>query len=324
MRILLLGGSGQVGSQLRATLAPLGEVIAPARASGWDLSDPVELAARVEQLAPEVIVNAAAYTAVDRAEAEPALAHRVNAEAPAALAAAARSLDAWLIHYSTDYVFDGRGSRPWCEDDPTGPLGVYGQSKLAGERAIAARHARHLIFRTSWVHGPHGANFIRTMLRLAGERDSLAVVNDQIGAPTGAPLIAHVTAQAIARVTAPTNSRTSALASALGSARVQQAPDLAGTYHLAAGGETSWWDVACLALSEARQQGAALRCGPEQVAPIPTTQYPTPAQRPLNSRLNTRKLREAFGLALPAWQDGVRQTVQSLLASGTPLSSAQG
>ncbi len=319
MRILLLGGSGQVGSQLRVTLAPLGEVIAPSRASGWDLSDPADLAARVEQLAPQVIVNAAAYTAVDRAESEPALAHRVNAEAPAALAAAARSLDAWLIHYSTDYVFDGLGSRPWCEDDPTGPLGVYGQSKLAGERAIAARHARHLIFRTSWVHGPQGANFIRTMLGLAGERESLSVVDDQIGAPTGAPMIAQVTAQAIARVTEPANS----LPSALTSARVQQAPDLAGTYHLTAAGETSWWEVACLALSEAREQGVALRCGPEQVARVPTTQYPTPAQRPLNSRLNTRKLREAFGLELPAWQEGVRQTVQALLASGNPLSSSQ-
>lgn len=324
MRILLLGGSGQVGSQLRVTLAPLGEVIAPVRASGWDLSDPADLAARVEQLAPEVIVNAAAYTAVDRAEGEPALAHRVNAEAPAALAAAARSLDAWLIHYSTDYVFDGRGSRPWCEDDPTGPLGVYGQSKLGGERAIQARHARHLIFRTSWVHGPHGANFIRAMLRLAGERDSLAVVNDQIGAPTSALLIAEVTAQAIARLTVPANSLKPPLGSALVSARLQPASELAGVYHLAAAGETSWWELACLALTEAKEQGAALRCGPEQVAPIPTTQYPTPAQRPLNSRLNTRKLREAFGLALPSWQDGVRQTVQSLLSSGNRLSSAQG
>ena len=307
MKILLLGGSGQVGSQLLASLAPLGEVIAPTRASGWDLSDPGDLALRVEQLAPEVIVNAAAYTAVDRAEAEPALAHRVNAEAPAALATAARSLDAWLVHFSTDYVFDGRGSRPWCENDPTGPLCVYGQSKLAGERTIQARHARHLIFRTSWVHGPQGGNFIRTMLRLAGERVSLAVVDDQVGAPTGAPLIAEVTARAIARV--------------------RQAPHLstklAGLYHLTASGEASWRDVACEALGHAKAQGAALRCGPEQVQAIPTTQYPTPAQRPLNSRLNTRKLRESFGLALPAWQDGVHQTVQALLAATTPTSSSQ-
>ncbi len=315
MRILLLGGSGQVGSQLLLTLAPLGEVIAPSRADGWDLSDPSDLAFRVEQLAPEVIVNAAAYTAVDKAEAEPALAHRVNAEAPAALATAARSLDAWLIHFSTDYVFDGRGSRPWCEDDPTGPLGVYGQSKLAGERAIEARHARHLMFRTSWVHGPRGGNFIRTMLRLAGERESLSVVDDQVGAPTGAPLIAEVTARAIARVTARETTRKTA--------PVQKALDLAGTYHLAAAGEASWRDVACEALEHAKARGAALRCGPEQVQAIPTTQYPTPAQRPLNSRLNTRKLREAFGLALPAWQDGVHQTVQALLAANPPTSSSQ-
>jgi dTDP-4-dehydrorhamnose reductase len=194
-------------------------------------------------------------------------------------------------------------------------LGVYGQSKLAGERAIQARHARHLMFRTSWVHGPRGGNFIRTMLRLAGERESLSVVDDQIGAPTGAPLIAEVTARAIARVTA--RDATTA------TARVQQALDLAGTYHLAAAGEASWWDVACQALSEASARGAALRCSPEQVTPIPSTQYPTPAQRPLNSRLNTRKLREAFGLALPAWQDGVRQTVQALLASDIQDSSSQ-
>lgn len=303
MKVLLLGGSGQVGGQLRAALARLGEVVVPDRSAGWDLADPTDLAARVEQLAPEVIVNAAAYTAVDRAEAEPALAHRINAEAPAALAAAARSLGAWLVHYSTDYVFDGRGSRPWREDDPTGPLGVYGQSKLAGERAIQARHARHLILRTSWVHGPQGGNFIRTLLRLAGERTTLSVVDDQVGAPTAAPLIAEVTAQAIERL--------------------HTAPDLAGIYHLAAAGEASWWDVARLALAEARAHGAALRSSPQDVRPISTEQYPTPARRPLNSRLDTRKIREAFGLTLPPWQDGVQQTVRSLLASDILLPSSQ-
>ncbi len=292
VKILLLGSTGQVGSQLRTALAPLGEVVAADRASGWDLSDPAALAARVEALAPEVIVNAAAYTAVDRAESEPALAHRVNAEAPAALATAARVLGAWLVHYSTDYVFDGSGSRPWREDDPTGPLSVYGQSKLAGEKAIQSRHPRHLILRTSWVHGPQGGNFIRTMLRLAGERDSLSVVDDQVGAPTSAPLIADVTAQALARL--------------------REAPELAGVYHLAAAGETSWCGLARHALALACERGVALRCGPEAVRGIPTTDYPTPARRPLNSRLDTHKLREAFGIDLPSWQDGVRETVEAI------------
>ncbi len=292
MKILLLGSAGQVGSQLRTALAPLGEVVGADRASGWDLSDPATLAVRVEALAPAVIVNAAAYTAVDRAESEPALAHRVNAEAPAALATAAGRLGAWLVHYSTDYVFDGSGNRPWREDDPTGPLSVYGQSKLAGEQAIQSRHPRHLILRTSWVHGPQGGNFIRTMLRLAGERDSLSVVDDQVGAPTSAPLIAEVTAQALVRL--------------------QQTPELAGLYHLAAAGETSWCGLARHALAVARGRGASLRCGPEGVRAIPTTDYPTPARRPLNSRLDTHKLREAFGIHLPPWQDGVRETVEAI------------
>lgn len=292
MKILLLGPSGQVGSQLLRTLTPLGEVVAADRSAGWDLADPVALAARVEALAPDVIVNAAAYTAVDRAESEPALAHRVNAEAPAALATAARVLGAWLVHYSTDYVFDGSGSRPWREDDPTGPLSVYGQSKLAGERAIQSRHPRHLILRTSWVHGPQGGNFIRTMLRLASEREALSVVDDQVGAPTSAPLIAQVTAHAIGRL--------------------QQAPALAGVYHLAAAGETSWCGLARQALALAAERRLPLRCGPEGVRAIPSTDYPTPARRPLNSRLDTHKLREAFGVALPTWQEGVRETVQAL------------
>lgn len=295
MKILLLGPHGQVGSQLLGALAPLGEVVAADRAAGWDLSDPPALAARVEALAPALIVNAAAYTAVDRAEAEPALAHRVNAEAPAALATAARSLGAWLVHYSTDYVFDGSGDRPWREDDPTGPLSVYGQSKLAGERAIQSRHPRHLILRTSWVHGPQGGNFIRTMLRLAGERDTLSVVDDQVGAPTAAPWIAQATAQAIGRL--------------------QQAPELAGVYHLAAAGETSWCGLARHAIAQAQARGATLRCGPDAVRAIPSAGYPTPARRPLNSRLDTQRLRQAFDIEPPSWQAGADDTVAAVLAA---------
>ena len=293
MRILLLGATGQVGQALGPALRALGPVIAPARSeTGGDLADPEALGARVDAERPDLIVNAAAYTAVDRAEAEPALAQTVNALAPQALARAAARCGAWLVHYSTDYVFDGSGQRPWRESDMPSPLSVYGRTKWAGEQAVAAEHDRCLVFRTSWVHGPHGGNFIRTLLRLAAERDRLEVVADQVGAPTSARLIAQVTLEAVQRV--------------------RQAPHLAGLYHLAAAGETSWHGYAREVLSLAQALGLPLRAGPDAVHPLSTTGYPTAARRPLTSRLDTRRLQQAFGLHLRPWQEGVRDTVEAL------------
>ncbi|AJE22094.1 dTDP-4-dehydrorhamnose reductase [Azotobacter chroococcum] len=292
MRILLLGKNGQVGWELQRALAPLGELVAldrhGERGLCGDLADLDALAATVREIAPDAIVNAAAYTAVDKAESEPELALRINGEAPGVLAREAARLGAWLVHYSTDYVFDGSGESPWREDAPTGPLSVYGRSKLAGELAIAASGARALVFRTSWVYAARGGNFAKTMLRLARERDQLRVIADQIGAPTGAELIADVTAHALRQ--------------AMGSA---DASPLGGVYHLAAAGETSWFDYARFVLLQAEQAGEVLKVGHGQIEAIPTSAYPTPAQRPLNSRLDTTKLQETFGLHLPNWQDGV-------------------
>jgi len=292
MRILLLGKNGQVGWELQRALAPLGEVIALDRHGGQglcgDLADLEGLVATLRMLNPEVIVNAAAYTAVDKAESEPELALRINGEAPGLLAREAARMGAWLVHYSTDYVFDGSGEQPWREEAPTGPLSTYGRSKLAGEAAIAAHGAKALVFRTSWVYAARGGNFAKTMLRLARERDQLRVIADQIGAPTGAELIADVTAHALRQALGSTNGAS-----------------LGGVYHLAAAGETSWFDYARFVLQQAEQAGEALKVGAEQVEAIPTSAYPTPAQRPLNSRLDTTKLRETFGLHLPNWQDGV-------------------
>ncbi|SFA85406.1 dTDP-4-dehydrorhamnose reductase [Azotobacter beijerinckii] len=292
MRILLLGKSGQVGWELQRALAPLGEVVALDRHGEQglcgDLANLDGLTATLRALDPDVIVNAAAYTAVDKAESEPELALRINGEAPGVLAREAARLGAWLVHYSTDYVFDGSGEQPWREDAPTGPLSVYGRSKLAGEAAIVASGARALVFRTSWVYAARGGNFAKTMLRLARERDQLRVIADQIGAPTGAELIADVTAHALRQV--------------MGSA---DASPLGGVYHLAAAGETSWFDYARFVLLQAEQAGEALKVGHGQIEAIPTSAYPTPAQRPLNSRLDTTKLQETFGLHLPNWQDGV-------------------
>lgn len=296
MKILLLGKDGQLGWELQRALAPLGELVALGRAGGeglcGDLSRPQALVESVRALAPDLIVNAAAHTAVDRAESEPALAHAINAEAVAGLAAEAAASDAWLVHYSTDYVFDGSGAHAWREDDPTGPLSVYGHSKLAGEEAIRASACRHLIFRTSWVYAARGGNFAKTMLRLAAERERLTVIADQVGAPTGAELIADVSAHAIRAALA--------------------APALAGTYHLAAGGETSWHGYASFVIEEARRLGLALKVA--EIAPIPTTEYPTPARRPLNSRLDTARLRAAFGLVLPDWRLGVARMLRETLA----------
>ena len=296
MKILLLGKNGQVGWELQRALAPLGAMVALDRAGAdglrGDLEDLDGLARTVRKLAPDVVVNAAAYTAVDKAETDVPRAQCINAEAPGVLAAAAAEVGALLVHYSTDYVFDGSGDNPWREDSPTGPLSVYGRTKLAGEDAIRASACRHLIFRTSWVHAARGGNFARTMLRLAAERERLTVIADQIGAPTGADLIADVSAHAIRASLA--------------------APALSGTYHLVADGETSWHGYARFVIETARELGVTLKV--EEIAPISTGDYPTAAARPLNSRLDTQRLRSAFGLHLPDWRDGVARMLREILS----------
>ncbi len=298
MKILLLGKNGQVGWELQRSLAPLGELIALDRHSTplcGDLSKPEALAQTVRAVRPDVIVNAAAHTAVDKAESEPELARTLNATAPAALAQAAADVGAWLVHYSTDYVFNGEGQTPWQEGDATGPLGVYGQTKLEGEQAIAASGCQHLIFRTSWVYAARGGNFARTMLRLAQERERLTVIDDQRGAPTGADLIADVSAHAIRQ--------------ALGT----QDAGHSGIYHLVAAGETSWHGYASHAIEQARQLKPDAAWKVTEIAPVPTSAFPTPARRPLNSRLDTRRLQQAFGLTLPTWQQGVDRLLAEML-----------
>jgi dTDP-4-dehydrorhamnose reductase len=299
MKMLLFGKGGQVGWELQRSLAPLGEVIA-LDADSQDLCGDFtcldDIAQTVRAIAPDVIVNAAAYTAVDKAESEPELVRTINALAPGLLAMESRKLGSWLIHYSTDYVFDGGGSKPWVETDPTGPLSVYGATKLEGEDAIRASGCRCLIFRTSWVYAARGGNFARTMLRLAQERDRLTVIDDQIGAPTGADLLADVTVHAIRRAL--------------------QQPELSGLYHLAAGGETSWHGYARFVLNVARQAGIELKVAAEHVIPVPTSAFPLPARRPLNSRLDTSKLQTAFDVHLPLWQTGVARMLAEILASG--------
>jgi dTDP-4-dehydrorhamnose reductase len=293
MKILLLGRGGQVGWELQRSLGVLGEVVAldfdanqnPQGLCG-DFRSIDGLERTVEAVQPDVIVNAAAHTAVDKAESESELARTINALAPAALARAAIKTGAWLVHYSTDYVFDGSGSAPWKETDATGPLSVYGQTKLEGEQAVATC-PKHLILRTSWVYATRGGNFAKTMLRLAGERDALTVINDQFGAPTSAELLADVTAHAIRSL--------------------QAKPELAGLYHCIAAGETTWHGYAQFVLKQAAALGLPLKATADKVAPTATSSYPTPAKRPLNSRLDTNKLQAAFGLKLPHWQDGVKR-----------------
>lgn len=291
MRILLLGGNGQVGWELRRSLAPLGELVVAGREQA-DFSRPQELERVVAGVAPDVIVNAVAHTAVDRAESEADLARAVNADAPAVLAGAARRRGAWLVHYSTDYVFDGSGARPWREDDATGPLSVYGRTKLDGEIAIREACPTHLILRTSWVYAARGGNFARTMLRLAGERDRLTVIDDQVGAPTGADLIADVSAHAIRMLT--------------------DRAELAGLYHLAAAGETSWNGYARFVLEQGLRHGWSLKATPDRVDPVPSSAFQTAARRPANSRLDTRRLCETFGLRMPSWQDGVSRMLTEI------------
>lgn len=300
MKILLFGRDGQVGWELQRALSPLGEIVAFGRGGDdkpgvlcGDFTNPEGLAETVRQLAPDVIVNAAAYTAVDKAESEPEQARLINARAPGVLARAARSLDAWLVHYSTDYVFNGRGTQAWREHDPTAPVNVYGASKLEGEQAIRALGGKHLILRTSWVYGARGGNFAKTMLRLARERDRLTVIDDQVGAPTGADLLADVTAHLIRAA--------------------QRRPGVGGLYHLVAAGETSWHGYASFVLDFARKSGIHLKVAADAVAPVPTSAFPTAARRPHNSRLDTSRLREMFDLTLPHWQTGVARMLTEIL-----------
>ncbi len=296
MKILLLGCDGQVGWELQRSLQPLGEVLAldfQSRDYAADFSKPDALAATVAAVKPDLIVNSAAHTAVDKAESEPALAQAINADAPGVLARAAAASGAWLVHYSTDYVFDGAGDQPRTEDSPTGPLSVYGRTKLDGEEQIRASGCKHLILRTSWVYAARGGNFAKTMLRLAGAKTELNVIDDQIGAPTGADLLADLTAL-MARA-----------------ARAQ--PELAGTYHAVAAGATSWHGYARLVIETARARGVPLALAADALKAIPTSAYPTPAPRPLNSRLDTRKLRERFGVHLPDWEAGVRRMLDEIL-----------
>jgi len=296
VRILLFGKNGQVGWELQRSLSPLGEVIAlDSKSEDYcaDFTNLSGLAETVRQIAPDIIVNAAAHTAVDKAETEQELAQIINAGAVAVLAQEAKLLDAWLIHYSTDYVFAGHGAKPWKETDSTGPLGVYGATKLAGEQAIQRSGCKYLIFRTSWVYGARGNNFAKTMLRLAKERNSLTVIDDQVGAPTGADLLADVTAHTIRAV--------------------QASPELAGLYHLVASGETSWHGYASFVIETAQKMGQNLNMAVENISPVPTSAFPTPAKRPSNSRLDTHKLQTKFALTLPDWQAGVERMLIEFL-----------
>ncbi len=297
MKILLLGKNGQVGWELQRSLAPLGEVVAvdfdsepPWRA---DFTEPESLASLVRSVGPDLIVNAAAHTAVDKAESEPDLAHAINAAAVGVLAREAAARGAWLVHYSTDYVFDGSGSAPWSEEARPAPLSVYGRTKLAGEELVRASGCRHLIFRTSWVYAARGGNFARTMLQLARTRDALSVIDDQIGSPTGAELLADVSAHAWRAAVA--------------------RPDLGGTYHDGPAGETSWHGYAGHVIEFARRHGAPIRVGADAVRPVPSSAYAQAAPRPKNSRLDTGKLRRAFGFALPPWQAGVERMLTEIL-----------
>lgn len=302
MRILLVGANGQVGTELQRSLAPLGDVV-PATRTGLlvdgsacetaDLDRAGDLAALVARVGPAVVVNAAACTAVDRAEDDPAMALRANADAPAVLAAACAASDALLLHYSTDYVFDGRGTRPYREDDPTAPLGVYGQSKRAGELAVQASGCRHLILRTAWVYAAHGNNFLRTMLRLGAERDELRVVADQVGTPTPAALIADVTTAILRRPG--------------GGTRLEQ-----GIYHLTAGGSTTWHGFAEAIFDGAVERGLLERR--PAVHAITTEEFPTRAARPAYSVLDHTALERDFGLAVPHWQDGLAQVLDAMAA----------
>lgn len=296
MKILLFGKNGQLGWELQRSLAPLGELIALSSASEGlcgDLTDLAGIRQTMRKIAPDIVVNAAAYTAVDKAESETELAHILNAQAPGVLAQEARQLNAWLIHYSTDYVFNGSGDQPHLETDATDPLNAYGKTKLEGESNIVASGCSHLIFRTSWVYATYGNNFIKTILRLAQQRDKLSIVNDQIGSPTGAELIADVTAYALL------------------SLKLQS--EVSGIYHLVAKGYASWYDFAIFVLEHVKRANFPLKTRFDTLLPIASIDFPLPAKRPLNSRLSTCKLERVFGLYLPAWQAGVSRTLTEIL-----------
>ena len=296
MNILLFGKTGQVGWELQRALAPLGNLIAldvHSKDYCGDFSNPEGIAETVRNLKPDVIVNAAAHTAVDKAESEPEFAQLLNATSVEAIAKEAAKIGAWVVHYSTDYVFPGDGETPWSETDATAPLNVYGQTKLDGEKALQDNCHNHLIFRTSWVYAGKGNNFAKTMLRLAKERKELSVINDQVGAPTGAELLADCTAHAI-RV-------------------AMMKPEVAGLYHLVASETTTWYDYAALVFEEAQKAGVELAI--EKLNAVPTTAYPTPARRPHNSRLNTMKFQQNFNLVLPAWQVGVKRMLAELFTA---------
>lgn len=294
MRMLIIGGSGQVGWELQRALLPLGEVML-ARRDALDLNATETFEKVLDIYQPDAVINAGAYTAVDAAEAHPELADAINHRAVAALAELAARRGTWLVHYSSDYVFDGHGSAPFSETHPTGPLNIYGASKLAGDLAIVAASCKHLILRTSWVYSARGSNFVRSILRLAGERNQLRVVADQFGAPTSAELIADITAHALAGL--------------------EEAEGGSGIYHLAATGETNWHHIAQTVVAEARRLGCHMKLEPLAIEPITTSQYQAAAVRPLNSRLDTGKLREIFGVALPDWRAGVERTVAELVSS---------
>ncbi len=296
-RILVFGSNGQVGHEISSALAGFGQLTLLDRAHG-DLSHPESLRAIVRHYQPDIVVNAAAYTAVDRAESEPELAHTVNAVAPGVLAEEAQASGACLVHYSTDYVFDGEKRGSYAETHATGPLSVYGRTKLLGELAIARICQRHVIFRTSWVFGAHGSNFLKTMLRLAAERESLRVVADQFGAPTSARLIATITGRFLEKALSSRDDNASW-----------------GLYHLAAAGEASWYSYAQHVLACGHELGMPLRATPDSVVPISAAEYPVAAPRPANSRLDTTKLRTALDIELPDWRDDVAMTIHALHSS---------
>ena len=306
MKILLFGKNGQVGSALAPVLAARGEVIALGRDSlgglSGDLSEPRRIVETIRRVTPDLVVNAAAYTTVDRAEEESTLAHTINAEAPTAMARACRESGALLVHYSTDYVFGGGGTRPWREDDPVAPVNAYGRAKLAGEEGVIASGCRQLIFRTSWVYSAGGNNFLKTMLRLSAERDKLQVIDDQWGAPTGATLIAEVTAKAIDV--------------ASGSAAMH------GIYHLAPAGETTWYRYARFLIQRARNVGWPVIVSPDDIVPIGTEAFSTPAKRPLNSRLDCHRLEQSLGMRMPDWREGVAAVVDEIAATTAKRTSS--
>lgn len=295
MKILLFGKNGQIGWELQRSLAPLGKLIALDRRDlhyCGDLANPAGITHTLQTIRPDIIVNAAAYTAVDQAESEPELAFRINAEAPELLAQQAEQIGAWLIHYSTDYVFNGSGDYPWRETDPASPINTYGLSKLQGEEYIRKSNCKYMILRTSWVYAARGKNFIKTILRLAREKEQLTIINDQIGAPTGAELLADATAQAIPKLL--------------------DNPEKSGTYHIAAGGEISWHSYARFLLDFACEHDIPVKVHSDAIIPIDSTAFVTAARRPLNSRLNTEKFCNTFQLYLPPWQIGVSRVLKEI------------